>query len=531
MNNIKIPYQQTGYFSKLMTDYLAENEKLAPFINQPFNLAAFKTLIQQRKETKIDRNTLVQALENQYKNIATSDFTKTNIQLIKNENCFTITTGHQLNLFTGPLYFIYKIISAINLAKMLKATYPENDFVPVYWMATEDHDFEEVNHFNLFNERLFIQKEAGEDGAVGRLSLTNAPQVAQQLEDLLSDRNGGDKIVALFKQFYTIENNFTQATKALVNHLFGEYGLVIIDGDDAALKRSMIPYFEQELVEQKNYQFIEQTTQQLTDLGYKSQVTPREINLFYLDNNLRERIVVEDEQYKVLNTNLSFTKEQILTELKKYPEKFSPNVVMRPLYQEVILPNLAYIGGGGELAYWFQLKAMFDANNVFFPMLVLRNSVLLVDGGSAKKISKLNLSTQQLFLETEELIKTYLKENATVSLDLNEEEKRITTEFSNIGLKAAQIDASLEAMVKAELQKSLKSIENIATRLVKAEKQKEEVAVNQIKSIKEKLFPNGGLQERQDNLSMLLLFYGEQFIDELFTHLNPLDKEFVVLYD
>lgn len=529
MNKQTIPYQQTTYFSKLITDYLEESEKLAPFINQPFNLAAFKTLIQQRKETEIDRNILVEALENQYKNIATSDFTKTNIQLLKNSNCFTITTGHQLNLFTGPLYFIYKIISTINLAKELKKVYPENDFVPIYWMATEDHDFEEVNHFSLLGNKINIAKT--QDGAVGKMKLTNVDDVLQEIKTTLEGRNGAKQIIDLFQQFYSSEHTFTEATRAIVNHLFQKNGLIIIDGDDASLKKTMLPYFEQELVTQKNHQYIEKTTQKLTDLEYKSQVTPREINLFYLDKNLRERIVFEDEKYKVLNTSLSFTKEQILEELKNYPEKFSPNVVFRPLYQEVILPNLAYIGGGGELAYWFQLKDMFDANQVFFPTLVLRNSVLFVDGGSAKKINKLNLTTQQLFLETEELIKSYLKENSTVALDVQEEAKLIEGVFTKIGLKAFKVDASLEAMVKAEKQKSLKSIENIAARLVKAEKQKEEVAVNQIRSLKDKLFPNGGLQERQENLSMLLLFYGEQIIDELFLHLHPLDKKFVVLFD
>ncbi len=529
MNKQTIPYSQTTFFSSLINDYLANNEKLHPFINHNCSLQAFADAIAERKQTKVNRDLLTKQLHHQYKDLPLSDAVKTNIEQLKNPNCFTITTGHQLNLFTGPLYFIYKIISAINLAKTLKATYPENDFVPVYWMATEDHDFEEINHFSLLGKKISIPKT--QEGAVGKMKLTNVDLVLQEIKTALEGRNGAEKIIELFEKYYTADKTFTQATRAIVNHLFGKNGLVIIDGDDAALKQTMIPYFESELLTQQNADLVEKTTEQLNKLGYKSQVTPRAVNIFYLDEQLRERIVFENDKYKVLNTNLEFSQTEILEELKKYPEKFSPNVVMRPLYQEVILPNLAYIGGGGELAYWFQLKAMFDVSHVFFPTLILRNSVLLVDGGSAKKISKLNLSTQQLFLETEELIKTYLKENATVSLDLNEEEKRIKTSFSNIGLKAAQIDASLEAMVKAELQKSLKSIENIAARLVKAEKQKEEVAVNQIKSIKEKLFPNGGLQERQDNLSMLLLFYGEQFIDELFTHLNPLDKEFVVLYD
>lgn len=531
MNKQTIPYSQTTFFSSLINDYLANEEKLHPFINHNCSLQAFADAITERKQTSVNRELLTKQLQEQYKDLPISDAVKANIERLKNSNCFTITTGHQLNLFTGPLYFLYKIISAINLTKTLNATYPENDFVPVYWMATEDHDFEEINHFNLFNERLSIQKEAGEDGAVGKLSLTNATEVAQQLEVLLGDRNGGDKIVELFKQFYTVDSNFAQATKALVNHLFGDYGLVIIDGDDAELKRNMIPYFEQELVEQKNHQYIEKTTQQLTDLGYKSQVTPREINLFYLDKNLRERIVIEDEQYKVLNTNLSFTKEQILTELNNHPEKFSPNVVLRPLYQEVILPNLAYIGGGGELAYWFQLKDMFNANNVFFPTLILRNSVLIIDAGSTKKMQKLGLEVSQLFEDTEELIKEYVTQHADINLALSQQKEQLTKLYEPIENKAVQVDKTLQAVVNAELQKAINGITNIEARLLKAEKQREEVAVNQIRGIKDKLFPNGGLQERHDNMSSLLLFYGMDFIPTLMQHLHPLDKELVVLVD
>ncbi|HLU85987.1 MAG TPA: bacillithiol biosynthesis BshC, partial [Vicingaceae bacterium] len=274
-----------------------------------------------------------------------------------------------------------------------------------------------------------------------------------------------------------------------------------------------------------------QTTQQLTDLGYKSQVTPREINLFYLDKNLRERIVIEDEQYKVSNTNLSFTKEQMLTELNNHPEKFSPNVVLRPLYQEVILPNLAYIGGGGELAYWFQLKDMFNANNVFFPTLILRNSVLIIDAGSTKKMQKLGLEVSQLFEDTEELIKEYVTQHADINLTLSQQKEQLAKLYETIENKSIQLDKTLQTVVNAELQKATNGINNIEARLLKAEKQREEVAVNQIRGIKDKLFPNGGLQERHDNMSSLLLFYGMDIIPTLMEHLHPLDKELVVLFD
>ncbi len=190
---------------------------------------------------------------------------------------------------------------------------------------------------------------------------------------------------------------------------------------------------------------------------------------------------------------------------------------------------MAYIGGGGELAYWFQLKKMFNVNNISFPTLVLRNSVLFIDKGSHKRILKLGIEPVDLFKETEALIKEYLKSGAEIILELKEEEKAVEVVFEAIVNKAGNIDASLQPMVKAELQKSLKAIKNIENRLIKGEKQKEEVAVNQIKNLKEKLFPNDSLQERHDNLISILLLNGESVIEELIEYLHPLEKQFVIL--
>lgn len=527
MNKTKIPYQHTGYLSKLMSDYLEEKEELKPFYNHYCDIDSFKEIIEEGNHSEINRSVLVASLAKQYNDIDASELTKSNIQNLKSDNCFTVTTGHQLNLFTGPLYFIYKIVSAINLAKELKKEYPNNEFVPVYWMATEDHDFEEINHFNLFKKKQELSKT--QFGAVGRMQLDGVEELLVELKNDLGDRNGVEEILALFSKFYINSSTYAEAIRGIVNHLFTKYGLVIIDGDDKALKTLFIEELKSELLNRRNHRLINQTSEKLIQLGYKKQVTPREINLFYLQEASRERIVFEEETYIVLNTEIQFSETEIISELQNYPERFSPNAPMRCLYQEKILPNLAYIGGGGELAYWFQLKEMFDANNITFPILILRNSVLFVDNGSTKKLEKLGIEVTELFSKTEILIKEYLKKRASITLELREEEKTIDSVFEDIVLKAGSIDASLQPMIKAELQKSLKSLRNIEGRLIKAEKQKEEVSVNQIENLKEKLFPNGSLQERHDNVISLLLFYGEDVIDELVNHLYPLDTQFVIL--
>ncbi len=527
MTKIKIPYKQTGYFSKLILDYLDQVEELKPFYSESPNIESFEKTIERRIKLPIDRTVLSGALLHQYVGVNSTHKTKENIELLKNDNCFTVTTGHQLNLFTGPLYFIYKIVSTINLAKELNEKYPKNDFIPVYWMATEDHDFEEVNHFNLFKKK--YQLSNTKTGAVGRFQLEGMNELLSELKENLGDRNDFEEIIGLFSKYYTTSKTYSEAIRGIVNELFGEYGLVIIDGDDSSLKNLMIEEFKSELLERKNYTLINSTSQKLKSLGFKPQLNPREINLFYLKENLRERIVFENGKYQVLNTTIQFSKLEILEELKNHPDRFSPNAPIRCMYQEKILPNIAYIGGGGELAYWFQLKKMFDANKVSYPVLVLRNSVLFVDKGSLKKCAKLGLEPSDLFKEIETLIKDYLKNGSDVVLELNKEEQLVHNVFNAIVDKAEMIDASLSPMIKAELQKSLKSIKNIENRLIKAEKKKEEVGVNQLKGLREKLFPNKSLQERHDNLISILLLYGEDVIGELVSQLNPFEQEFTIL--
>ncbi len=527
MIKTKIPYQETGYFSKLMSDYLDEKEDLKPFYNEVPNLDSFQKAIERRREFTLNRSVLVEALNQQNVGFEVAEKTKENIQNLGNENCFTVTTGHQLNLFTGPLYFIYKIVSTINLAKELKGKYKEYDFVPIYWMATEDHDFEEINHFNLFKKK--YQLSNTKQGAVGGLRLEGVEDLLSELKEDLGDRNGGEEILNIFSKFYKSSNTYTEAIRGIVNELFCKYGLVIIDGDDKALKGLFIDDFKNELINQTNHKHVNSSSNKLKELEFKPQLTPREINLFYLKNGLRERIVFEDDTYKILNTKVEFSEKEILTELDNYPERFSPNAPMRCMYQEKILPNLAYVGGGGELAYWLQLKEMFDVNNISYPVLILRNSVLFVDKGSAKKLSKLDLEISDFFKNTDIIIKEYLKSSSDIVLDLHKEEKAVETVFYDIISKASVVDISLSPMIKAELQKSLKSIKNIEGKLIKSEKKKEEVSVTQIQNLKDKLFPNNSLQERHDNFISLLLFYGEDVIEDLIENLNPLDRSFTIL--
>ncbi|MGV6844768.1 MAG: bacillithiol biosynthesis cysteine-adding enzyme BshC [Lutibacter sp.] len=526
----RLPYQNTGYFSKIINDYLDKKPELQSFYNHFPNLDGFKKQLEIKSalfQTK-SRNILVNTLKNQHKNCDKSDLLTQNLELLKQENTFTITTGHQLNIFTGPLYFLYKIVSAINLSNKLKETYPNYNFVPVYWMATEDHDFEEINYFNFKGNKIKWNKESS--GAVGRLSTEDFDKVYQEFADLLGKSNNAAYLKELFEKSYLSHNNLTDATRYLVNELFGEYGLVILDGNNTSLKKQFIPIIKEELLHQTSFKEVSKTNEQLQKLSYKIQVNPREINLFYLKDKLRERIIFENHLFKINNTNISFTEDEILTELNNHPERFSPNVLLRGLYQEIILPNLCYIGGGGELAYWFQLKQYFKAVNVPFPILLLRNSALWMSKKQLKKIHKLGLKEEDLFLNQSDLNKKFIRSKTDLKIDFSEQKLHLVNQFKHLKNIAKKTDPSFIGAVLAQERKQIKGLEKLEKRLLKAEKNKYQDWVNRLVLLQNELFPNQNLEERIRNFSEVYLQLGEQLIPTLVKKLNPLELKFTILY-
>lgn len=527
MQNDCISYQESGYFSKLINAYLNQEVDLTSLYHRFPTLENFKAQLEEKAVTfhLNSRRVLVNELEKQYKQTATSTATTNNISLLKETHTFTITTGHQLNLFTGPVYFIYKIISTLNLCKQLKEKYPEYHFVPVYWMATEDHDFEEINHFKTQKNTFTWQKQAS--GAVGELNTEGLDEVAQYFFDSLNQSEVAIYLQKLFQQSYLSHHNLADATRFLVNELFKEHGLVIIDGNATALKQLFTPYLLQELNHQTTYKEVSQTNLQLDK--YNVQVNPREINLFYLQKGLRERIIFENDVYKVNQTNLQFSADAIQIEVENHPEHFSPNVLLRPLYQEVILPNLAYVGGGGELAYWLQLKTNFNAFKVCFPILVLRNSVLLVSEKQAKKINHLELHISDLFAPQEQLLNDITKRISQYNIDFSIQKQHLEMQFKRLYEIANQTDKSFIGAVKAQEIKQIKGLKNLEKRLLKAEKRKHEELLQQVIRLQNELFPNQSLQERQLNFSQFYMDYGQDFIAQLCQKLNPLEPNFTII--
>ena len=526
----KISYQKSGYFIKLMVDYLDEKTELKQLYHRFPELANFKAQVEEKAKNfntkdNSNRQILVSQLEKQYSNVEMSDLTKGNIQSLLLPNTFTVTTGHQLNLFTGPLYFLYKIVSTINLCKQLKSEYPTSTFVPIYWMATEDHDFEEINYFDFKHKKILWKTESF--GPVGRLSTYGMEDVLELFSNELGNSINANYLKALFQKSYLQHDNLADATRYLANELFGKEGLVILDADNHELKKLFIPYAKEELLHQTSYKKVTETNSLLKD--YNVQVNPREINLFYIEDAVRERILFENGKYKINNTKEEFSEAEIITLLEKSPEKFSPNVILRPLYEEVILPNLCYIGGGAEIAYWLELKSNFENSNITFPVLLLRNSALLATQKQSDKADKLNLTWNDLFLNQQELFIRKTKEYSSFNIDFTEQKTHLKKQFEALYKIAEQTDKSFLGAVKAQEIKQIKGLENLEKRLLKAEKKVHTDKLERIILLQNELFPKHGLQERKANFSEFYLEFGNEFIHKILNDLEPLENNFTII--
>ena len=529
----RLSYAQTGFFSTIVADYLSGNEKLSSFYQHSVSMDGIRSSIESRKKYNTNRELLVNELTKQYAAVTTTDAVKDNIHKLLSPNTFTICTAHQPNIFTGPLYFIYKILHAAKLSAELKKEMPQYDFIPVYYMGSEDADLDELNNITIQGNKLVWQTK--QTGAVGRMN------VDDELLKLITAINGqisvlpnGKELVQLFVDCYRKGNTIQQATFELVNKLFGEFGVIVLVPDNAELKKAFIPVAEKELLTGFSHPLVEATGSELSKY-YKVQAGGREVNLFYLIDDKRERIEMKSGQYSVGSLSkglpseqLRFSEQEILSELNNHPERFSPNVILRGVFQEMILPNIAFIGGGGEVAYWLELKKVFEAVNVPYPMLVLRNSFLLMDEEQKQKADKLELSTTDLFLPELELLKRLVTKRTKHELSLTDEVNDMKKVYEKLKQKASPVDKTLLPHIESLFVKAQKRIEELEKKILRAEKRKYEAEQRQIHSLKQSLFPNS-LQERAENFSYYYSLYGKDWMKMIYDNSPGLEQEFVVL--
>jgi bacillithiol biosynthesis cysteine-adding enzyme BshC len=522
-----IPFSSTNVFSKLINDYLEGKGTALDFVQYAPNVDGYRAAIEGRKKHPINRALLFDVLTKQYANLPQEKAVQDQLALLKNDSTFVVTTAHQPNLFTGPLYFFYKIIHAIQLAASLKETFPEYDFVPVYYMGSEDADIDEVGAFNL--DQTKCQWATKQTGAIGRMQVDDALLgLLKQLENYWAVLPQGQKALEILKEAYQKGKTISEATLSFVHAFFGSKGLLVLQPDDAALKASFIPVMEKELLTAFSHEAIQPTIAALSK-DYHVQSEGRTINLFYLKDNIRARIEKQGEQFIVVDTDIQFTQAQIITELHQYPERFSPNVILRGVYQETILPGIVFVGGGGELAYWMELKNVFQAVGVHYPLLQLRNSFLLIRQKQAEQWDAMQFEEQDLFMPILDLEIAYVKKHATQALDLQDQINSLTALYTNIKKEVVKVDPTLGTHAENLAHKANAKLLELEKKMVRAERRKQSVAIQRIHRIKKEIFPLDNLQEREEHFSSWVGQYGLSWIDTIMEHSKGLESRFRVI--
>lgn len=493
----------------------------SPFLKlgaHPVTFEGFEAAITQKTFPDKHRSVLHKVLSAQYAVLPANKAVKASIQALLQPDTFTVTTGHQLCLAGGPLYFVIKIASVIRLAQQLAQQFPGKTFIPVYWAASEDHDFEEINHFFVGTEKFAYSST--HKGAVGRFP---AAEALSALEQALAEVPGlqVSSLFADVKKAYAGSGTLSEAVRRMVHKWFGDSGLLCLDADNPELKQLFAPIMEKELngfAQEK----VNETNAVLQTLDAEPQIHAREINLFYLKDESRERIEKQaDGNY--LAGNMHISSEALFAELQQYPERFSPNVVLRPLYQECILPNIAYVGGPAELRYWLQLPGMFRAAGIPFPVLVARDNFLFLSGKSVQQIEKQGIALPDFWKPLPELKKNFVLKNEKDLLFAAEWKNAVHAEMQKAIAYYGQQGNSSARYIGAAEKKTEKILDRLYQRTMKDLALKHASELKKTERIREEIFPAGVFQERRQSVFENLGMLGDRPFERLTELCDPMN--------
>lgn len=400
-----VQVKNTFYNSPAINAYLENHKALSPFLSQLPSPQSVVDQISQKQFSEIARNILSDALLNQYKQSgiqldAHSPVLK-NIETLRQANAYTVTAGQQIHAYLGPGLVINKILSVISLAKACSER-TEHPIIPIFWMATEDHDFDEINHLKLFGKEFKWENPDGLSGPVGRKKNTGLAEMGQEIKELFKNDPQTSEWIEVMIQAYEKSDHYAAASRKIIHQIFENTGLVVIDPDDVSLKTEFKDILLRE-IENPTAHLISAYDEVLKSLHVKPQIHPRETNLFIIDEGKRERLIKKENSFQLLPSEKYYTPSSLKQLLSDSPENFSPNVALRPIYQETILPNLAYVAGGSEIIYWFQIKNIFEAYHIPYPVIWLRSSAIYIPSAVVDFIQNTGLTMENMFSDPESI--------------------------------------------------------------------------------------------------------------------------------
>jgi bacillithiol biosynthesis cysteine-adding enzyme BshC len=528
--------QSSGGFSKLFTDYISDFQKVHQYFEYDFRVEQNVVKQIERLQRQYQhRAALVELLRDQNARYACTNKTLESIELLAKDNTFAVVTGQQVGILGGPLYTIYKSLTAIMLARQLHAAYPDYNFVPVFWLEGEDHDFEEVNHIGLLNqENILVKLEYLVNGrstdknigAVGEITLDSSLDgFFVELQKYLHNSEFKPAVLDLLQRTYKTGATFNSAFVQLMNTFFGDDGLVFISSNDKNVKRLLSPIFQKELQAfPRVSQLIIQRSAELED-RYHAQIKTKALNLFMFHKGGRYFIEPRENDFSLKGTRHFLGKEELLRIATETPEMLSPNVALRPICQDTLLPTVAYVAGPSEIAYFAQLKPVYQDFNLTMPIIYPRSSLTFMEGRSEKVLEKYEIDIIEVFTHPDKVQRKVVEMVSEVKIDemFSNATERMQELINEMKFGLNYIDTTLAGPLDATREKIEAQLTVLKEKVQQAQERKHEVALRQIHKAVNTLLPNGALQERELNIAYFLNKYGMEFMKQL-REITVIDK-------
>ncbi|MEX0770759.1 MAG: bacillithiol biosynthesis cysteine-adding enzyme BshC [Balneolaceae bacterium] len=510
-------------FSQLFHDYIHQSDSLSSFFPaHPFDEASAASHANSHEFTG-DRDETADLLLNLNQAFGAGKATLDQIEKLRSGNSLAVVTGQQLTIYGGPLFTIYKTLTAIIYARRWEEKL-DRPVVPVFWMADEDHDFEEVSRLGILTDRVYqeLQMENGQDHSLpaGRYQLGKEfAGVRKQLRELLPDSDFSDSLFESLDRHYQDKRTLQDAFGGWMMELFGKYGLILAGSDDPEIKkRTLRPLLKATENHQEVMELLDVQSKKLEGNGFHRQARVQSSNIFYIDEKQRrQKLVFEDSSWYSGNGH-RWSTDELTRNIESTPEQFSPNVFLRPLMQDHLLPTLAYVAGPGETAYYAQMKPLYENMEQRMPMILPRFSLTLIEPAIQRVMKKLPFELSDYARRIEDLESGYIEkidrmDVEEVFADWKNQVHSITREKTD---EIGQVDPTLKASVDKAGTIFENELNKLKGKVYRAIKKDEEIQLNRIRRIRHNLFPDSKLQERQVAFICYMNKYGPDVWDRLF---------------
>lgn len=522
----QLPFSEFS-FSNLFQDYVAFREPLASFFAGDFrNPDAFREAADKALAVPRDRETLADVLLEQNTRWGLHEATAQNIAKLRDPASVVVITGQQLGLFMSPMYIPYKTLTTLLLAKQMETTL-KRPVVPVFWLAGEDHDFEEVATFKLPGDtqphRFTYNGPANTRGPVGRIPLSaEITTIIDGIAEALPATPNKAALLKFVRETYKPGRSFRDAFAMMINRLFQDTGLVIASVDDKRLKQLCVPLFQQEVRDYATVAAAMEATSEVLRANYHAQVRINPTNLFYMEDAGRYPIDATDNGFLLRGQGKTYDEAGLNALVASSPERISPNVVLRPIVQDVLFPTISYVAGPGEIAYYAQYKAAYAWANLPMPLIFPRASITLIEPAVRKARQHFDLPLSAYRAEAPKVFRDHAL--AQLDIDLNtlfiQAEEKIEAALAEMADAVTNWETSLQTTAGSTEQVIKKDLNRFKEQIIKAQKRRMGHAARRIDTIHNHLFPGGALQERAISPLHYLNQYGLDFFKSLMSDVS-----------